>query len=441
MFGTMSTKSLIGILIFLVTAGVFVLEVSVHSGVFTKAALRVREMQELEVPVVSETSAVHGKQERGEEVNKAAQQLVEAMRPSVIHRWANASDSVIIVTRDGVLSADDESLRKADYAQDTKRLQAFRTKKGLDLKALTFKDSAERFKALSAANGQGVSPSGERFMIYRPVEAECAHKLHTPDSADWLGGSEMVRRGRLAKCIQNNKDSTAKFLVDSCVIIQYYFDWDPWIPLGATKPRRRAFMESGGLAGLPSQSMTLVFQQYFGYDAWDGMTVEATAANFAHLLVNRPCLYRTEVAAGKEWEQLDFTGWGGCCSGITADMAEKNKRVFHGVDAESYKVQAAPMTEILLAAGFENLDFWVLDVEGAELSVLLGMDFKKINVGMILVEISGNEDTAAQVHELLLRSGFFLDTRHFHSLESLNSLYIHANSEAWIMDRYNLSAN
>jgi hypothetical protein len=119
-------------------------------------------------------------------------------------------------------------------------------------------------------------------------------------------------------------------------------------------------------------------------------------------------------------------------------MAETNKRVFHGKNAQAYKVQSAPVTEILIAADFRNLDFWVLDVEGAELSVLLGMDFKKINVGMILVEVSGDKSTASQVHQLLVKNGFFLDTKHFHSMNNLNSLYINNSTEQWIMDRYNL---
>ena len=79
-----------------------------------------------------------------------------------------------------------------------------------------------------------------------------------------------------------------------------------------------------------------------------------------------------------------------------------------------------------------------MDVEGAELSVILGTDFKKINVGMIMVEVSGYKITASQVHELLSKSGFFLDTKHFRSMDKLNSLYINNNAEQWIMDRYNL---
>jgi hypothetical protein len=86
----------------------------------------------------------------------------------------------------------------------------------------------------------------------------------------------------------------------------------------------RYFAEVGGLAGLPDQSMTLIFEKYFEFntDLWQGIVVEATPMNFARLYSNRPCLYRAEVAAGPEWTQLDFVGWGGCCSGIEKEMTE-----------------------------------------------------------------------------------------------------------------------
>jgi len=448
----------LGLLIFVLTGGIFLLEVSIHSGGPANNALRARARPALNLQQQNKQQ----QQEKdelsslGEQKHTAEQQLVKVVLPQVIHRWRNANDSVIIVTPNGVTSAGDMHARQAAYALDTKRLTEFRTKKGMDLKALTFKDSADRYQAFGAAavgkakaatvEGQRekdsptVSSVRQQFAIYRPVESECKEKIHA-DADDWQSVSESLRQDRLSECIKA-RDNSGKFLVDSCVILQYYFAFDPWArySLGREKPRRRrrAFLEVGGLAGLPAQSMTLVFQRYFGYDAWDGMAVEATTANFAHLMYNRPCLYRAEIAAGKEWGHLDFTGWGGCCSGITADMAETNKRVFHGKNAQAYKVQSAPVTEILIAADFRTLDFWVLDVEGAELSVLLGMDFKKINVGMILVEVSGDKSTASQVHQLLVQNGFFLDTKHFHSMDNLNSLYINNSTEQWIMDRYNL---
>jgi len=82
---------------------------------------------------------------------------MQVVPPQVIHRWHNANDSMIIVTPNGVISADDEHARLAAYELDSKRLTEFRTKKGMDLKALTFKDSTDRYQAHGATGAEAAS--------------------------------------------------------------------------------------------------------------------------------------------------------------------------------------------------------------------------------------------------------------------------------------------
>jgi hypothetical protein len=74
------------------------------------------------------------------------------------------------------------------------------------------------------------------------------------------------------------------------------------------------------------------------------------------------------------------------------------------------------------------VDFWSLDVEGAELFVLQGMDFSAVEVGMVMVEISETKEMAAKVEAVFIEEGFVRDET-FHSWNNLNALYLNTRGE------------
>jgi FkbM family methyltransferase len=60
-------------------------------------------------------------------------------------------------------------------------------------------------------------------------------------------------------------------------------------------------------------------------------------------------------------------------------------RVFHLDQQPTFEVKCFTMPDIIRQSGLEHIDFWSLDVEGAELTVLQTMDWA-IPVHYILVE-------------------------------------------------------
>ena len=55
------------------------------------------------------------------------------------------------------------------------------------------------------------------------------------------------------------------------------------------------------------------------------------------------------------------------------------------------KVKARTLSSILNELNIQNIDFFSLDVEGYEFNVLKGIDFNKVNIKNILIEIYTND--------------------------------------------------
>lgn len=290
----------------------------------------------------------------------------------------------------GFLSSTDEHVL---IAADRNRLESFRKETNkVIIRNMTFSRAAERATA------------EDPFFIVYPPESHCRF-----GKAFAMRIRDMAESDRyLRQCIE---DGT--FLSDACFIMDRYFknDYDG------------TFVEIGGWDGSPGMRMTGVFAEHLG---WQGTVIEATPMNFAKLMLARPCTYRVEVAAAPIWKFIPFVGFGGCCSGPTESMDSDKQIAMHGNAATPYNVSAAPMTDILLACGIRHVDVWVLDVEGAELLVLRGMDFTTIQVRAILVETSDQNDNTRGLEAILLENGYERIGRDagFVSWHGLNSLWV-----------------
>ena len=53
-----------------------------------------------------------------------------------------------------------------------------------------------------------------------------------------------------------------------------------------------------------------------------------------------------------------------------------------------YRVQAYPLYSLILAMGVKKVDFLSLDVEGAEVAVLNTVPWDKVDIELIMVEVS-----------------------------------------------------
>jgi FkbM family methyltransferase len=179
--------------------------------------------------------------------------------------------------------------------------------------------------------------------------------------------------------------------------------------------RNGYFVELGANDGL-KQSNTKHFELFRG---WSGILIEPELTNFNAIKQNRSIQTKSFHCA---CVSFDFKNPE--ISLIYSDLmtillegsneienvvahAKSGERFWRGVSYE-FKAPARTLTSVLEEARSPNhIDFLSLDVEGAEIEVLRGLDFTKFTFGFLLVESRGIN----LIENLLNSKGYKLVTR------------------------------
>eukprot|EP00471_Norrisiella_sphaerica_P012303 CAMPEP_0184500092 /NCGR_PEP_ID=MMETSP0113_2-20130426/43617_1 /TAXON_ID=91329 /ORGANISM="Norrisiella sphaerica, Strain BC52" /LENGTH=491 /DNA_ID=CAMNT_0026888311 /DNA_START=69 /DNA_END=1545 /DNA_ORIENTATION=- len=184
------------------------------------------------------------------------------------------------------------------------------------------------------------------------------------------------------------------------------------------------FLEVGGNTGKEGDSMTWIFRK----KGWDGIAIEAAPLLYAQLHTDHKGLSSMEGALCDSFKVVEFVGQSGCCAGIKTEMSESHIGAFLSNeiddDASRTKVNCVTLTTATEALGVQVIDFLSLDVEGAELSVLKGVDWARIQIRAILVEVGGDEKKDEELRSLLRSKGFSKHDFKSVSSPALNELWI-----------------
>ena len=157
------------------------------------------------------------------------------------------------------------------------------------------------------------------------------------------------------------------------------------------------YVEMGAFDGT-SYSNTKFFEQTLG---WNGVLVEASRPSFVKLERARSreanAIYNTAVCNKKRIVQ--FTGTH-AIAGMAKSFPQQIKSLNTG--HRSYSIGCEKLSTILENANVKKIDMWSLDVEGAELEVLEGMNWK-IPVHVLIIE---RNPGLRAIERLLLKKGF-----------------------------------
>ena len=160
------------------------------------------------------------------------------------------------------------------------------------------------------------------------------------------------------------------------------------------------YLEIGACDGL-IYSNTKTLEDYFGFQ---GILIEPQPNYFKKLQVNRGEqneLYNCAVS-NSDLDEVEFIGnnpEGGIMEKINTDLLKYNWN--------SYKVKNRKMKNILKNSKFNYIDFMVIDVEGAELSLLKTIDFS-FPIFCIIIEAHSNQQEKNKIFGDYLRSNGFM---------------------------------
>jgi len=159
---------------------------------------------------------------------------------------------------------------------------------------------------------------------------------------------------------------------------------------------------------------------------WTGILIEPTNNEFPRLLSQRPRSVAVHGAACQS-DSADlgpftditlngvWAGWSGFASQFSnSHTAAIKMKESSGNDGSKWAATEIPVTcfavkTLLQRQSVNHVDYMYISVQGAELRVLQGMDFKDVTVDVIDIDIS---NSLPEVKELLEANGFTLHSTH-----------------------------
>ena len=169
--------------------------------------------------------------------------------------------------------------------------------------------------------------------------------------------------------------------------------------------RGGSFLEMGAYDG-NMESTTRFFEGCLG---WRGVLVEAMPRLFRRVVEQRRSTLNLRLAACARHGWANFTNFEEGYASISKAVSSFADATYAGsrLSPSLVSVQCGPLGDYLAMLNVRRIDFFSLDVEGAELVAIQGLNLAsgRLSVGVLMVEVRG-DGVRPRVLEALLALGF-----------------------------------
>lgn len=151
------------------------------------------------------------------------------------------------------------------------------------------------------------------------------------------------------------------------------------------------FLDSGASNGRKGSNTWILESQY----RWHGICVEPNAQTFSQLKANRSCICLDCCLYDRDGT-VDFLEAAGVYGGILGEYDDRHlqftrrvlgERWSEGMEAPTVDKPARTIRSVLRAAGApRTIDYWSLDTEGSELTLLKSFPFDEFRFRVLTVE-------------------------------------------------------
>jgi FkbM family methyltransferase len=174
------------------------------------------------------------------------------------------------------------------------------------------------------------------------------------------------------------------------------------------------FIDSGASDGICG-SNTLLLEADYG---WQGICIEPNESMFAHLAAHRSCICLNLCLYDRDGE-VDFFEAGEVYGGIVDEydpdhmkfaqaFAASQGTTRNGAGCQTVTKPARTIRSILRSCGAPRvIDYWSLDTEGSELTILRSFPFDEYRVRVLTVE-HNNTPAREEIEAFLTSRGFRL---------------------------------
>lgn len=228
--------------------------------------------------------------------------------------------------------------------------------------------------------------------------------------ADYLNQRVLSRNEIALRAREMIEKTTAQDREDLYLLLNFYLNER------LQMPQHGLYLEIGALDGT-NISNTWAFERVYG---WRGVLFEPGPNLYRDLAASRPDNVLAHVAVCSKPQRVHFVENGGP-SGIIEFMPATFRNQWHPyINMANLDVfptiTCVPLQSVLDAMNATHFDFFVLDVEGAELEVLITLDFSRVTFNIILVESDvHNPGKNEAVRLLLVSSGYTFEGNHLRS--------------------------
>ena len=170
---------------------------------------------------------------------------------------------------------------------------------------------------------------------------------------------------------------------------------------------KRGFYVDSGANDAREISNTWFFDRCLG---WKGLCVEPNPQYHAGIRANRSCTLVPECISASH-ETVNFHR-----NGVLGEVTKATT----GSSSDVVATQCSPLADMLKLANRSTVDFWSLDVEGYEMTVLKAINYTATPISILLVEDFWISSRQLDLH--LTKNGFFK----FHHL-AIDSVFVDRN--------------
>lgn len=189
------------------------------------------------------------------------------------------------------------------------------------------------------------------------------------------------------------------------------------------------FVDAGAHDGI-SLNNTLFFEKNFN---WTGINIEPIKTVYDKLTINRPNSININCAAGLSDGTAEFilnTGYTEMLSGLKNEYDNRHynrtlsENHYNGGTTQVINVPVKRLDTIFKENNIKHVNYLSIDVEGAEYSVIKGIDFDSVFIDVIEFE-NNYSDTSDPILEYLSYKGYVIIPEN----TSIDIMMIHKNSK------------
>ncbi|CAC5401665.1 unnamed protein product [Mytilus coruscus] len=194
------------------------------------------------------------------------------------------------------------------------------------------------------------------------------------------------------------------------VISWSQYGQDQFIDKLLNKKQNGFFVEIGGFDG-ESFSNTLFFEKVRN---WDGLLVEASPFMYDMMLTKDRKCYMVNACISKSLPAMTFVLAGAITSAKETLTDRHSKRIdrekikyakheYWAHANDTVKVNCLPFRKLMRTVGRNYIDYFSLDVEGAEMHILNSIEWEDLNIDVFTIETDQHRD---QIMSFMKQKGY-----------------------------------